>query len=294
MGRFRKTIRTAVGGLPVLGRLFYRHWVYRGGLSDEALRAALGQVGHYVDLRLTTGDRIPRCKAVELGFLLGEAGRRGWAADPAVRWAAERYAMLRFGLRPAEEERAETAPDTGGGGDLEEAIRQRRSVRVWTDDPVNLAEIRDIIDAARWAPSSCNRQTVRAMVLERGEVRDFVSAYFPNRFHEKAPVLVLVLVDQTPYGGNDRHFVYLDAGAFIQNMLLLLHARGYGACWLGFKGWDNTGRVSVDQRAYEAFRERLGLLAEYVPVSAVAVGRPAKVPPPPARRPLDQVIIEPA
>ena len=298
MGGSKKRIREALAGLPVLGRLMHRFWVYRGGLTPDALRTAVRKVGHYIDLRLGTGEPVPAGKINELDFLLRQVRRQGLAVDEPVRWALEMYAAARYGLRPGAgggepvAHPAAQAAVTAGSGDLEAAIRERRSVRRWTDEPVTAEEIRDIIDIARWAPSSCNRQPVNAMVVERPDDREFLAEYFPNRFHRAAPAMILVVVDQTPYGGKDRHFVYLDSGAFIQNLLLVLHSRGYGACWLGFKAWDNTGRVSVSDEAYEAFYERFGLPKHDVPVSAIAVGRPAAVPTPPPRKPLEQIIIE--
>lgn len=298
MGGFRKSLRMALGALPGVGSLFHRYWVYRGGLSEDALRAAARKVGHYIDLRLSTGEPVPAGKIRELEFLFRQVRRRGLVVDESVRWALEMYAAAKYGLRPetggGESTGGEPAQgaETAGRGNLETAIMQRRSVRRWTEEPVDADEIRDVIDIARWAPSSCNRQPVNAMIVERSEDREFLGEYFANRFYRSAQILILIVVDQTPYGGKDRHFVYLDGGAFIQNLLLVLHGRGYGACWLGFKAWDNTGRVSVSDETYEAFYERFGLSKHHVPVSAIAVGRPAGVPKPPPRKPLDQIILE--
>jgi len=54
-----------------------------------------------------------------------------------------------------------------------EFLRKRRSVRVWADnqpDDQDLREIaRSMIDAARWAPTSGNRQPWRFMVLTDNE-----------------------------------------------------------------------------------------------------------------------------
>ena len=67
-----------------------------------------------------------------------------------------------------------------------------------------------------------------------------------------------------------------DVAAAVQNLLLLAHADGLGACWVG------------------AFRERdvarvLTLPRHLRPVALVAVGVPAESPAPPQRRPPAEV-----
>ncbi|MEO1221844.1 MAG: nitroreductase [Pseudomonadota bacterium] len=46
-----------------------------------------------------------------------------------------------------------------------EAVTSRRSVRMFTDQPVNLQTIRRVLDTARWAASGCNYQPWEAAVV---------------------------------------------------------------------------------------------------------------------------------
>ena len=48
---------------------------------------------------------------------------------------------------------------------VSEAVTSRRSVRAFTDQPVELATIRRVMDKARWAASGCNFQPWQATVL---------------------------------------------------------------------------------------------------------------------------------
>ena len=98
-------------------------------------------------------------------------------------------------------------------------------------------------------------------------------------------------MDVSPYGAGERHLAYLDAAAFIQNLLLMLHAKGYGACWLGFKGWDCMGNVHFPAEHRDAFYAHFGLATNLVPISVIAVGRPANVPQAPPRQGLDQIVL---
>lgn len=54
-----------------------------------------------------------------------------------------------------------------------EAVKSRRSVRAFTDKPVDLETIRRVMDTARWAPSGCNYQPWEATILAGDVLADF-------------------------------------------------------------------------------------------------------------------------
>ena len=54
-----------------------------------------------------------------------------------------------------------------------EAVRQRRSIRAFLPTPVPEAVLREVLDAARWAPSGSNIQAWK-IVAVAGEERDAV------------------------------------------------------------------------------------------------------------------------
>ncbi|MCK4375441.1 MAG: hypothetical protein KAX19_08935, partial [Candidatus Brocadiae bacterium] len=66
---------------------------------------------------------------------------------------------------------------------------------------------------------------------------------------------------------------------------------GYGACWVGFKRWNTFGGKFIDPAVYEKFYKHFGLEKDKVPVSLIAVGRPALIPKAPPRQGLEQIII---
>ena len=55
--------------------------------------------------------------------------------------------------------------------ELHEAIRRRRSVRSYADRPVSEEAIARILEAARQAPSACNRQPWHLYVVREEVVR---------------------------------------------------------------------------------------------------------------------------
>lgn len=66
---------------------------------------------------------------------------------------------------------------------VDEALRKRRSIRAFTDTPVSNAELRDILDVARYAPSGGNLQPWHVTVLNGDAMQRFralIAAKLPD------------------------------------------------------------------------------------------------------------------
>ncbi len=116
--------------------------------------------------------------------------------------------------------------------DLLEGIYTRRSVRQYTDQPVEREHLIEIIKAGIWAPSGLNNQPWRFVIIREREARLKLAEFTKYRtVIESAPACIAVFID--------REAMYHDVkdhqavGACIQNMLLAAHALGLGAVWLG-------------------------------------------------------------
>lgn len=115
--------------------------------------------------------------------------------------------------------------------DVQKAIRQRRSVREFTGERVSDGDVRNIVDAARWAPSGLNNQPWRFMIVRGGE-KDGLCEFTKCRGIIKgADAAVIVLLDESSC--YDRTKDLQSVGACIQNMLLEAFALGLGAVWVG-------------------------------------------------------------
>ncbi|HNU74645.1 MAG TPA: nitroreductase family protein, partial [Deltaproteobacteria bacterium] len=55
---------------------------------------------------------------------------------------------------------------------MHDAIRQRRSIRRFTREPVSDDLVEEILDAARWAPSGLNNQPWRFAVIRDARVKE--------------------------------------------------------------------------------------------------------------------------
>jgi nitroreductase len=155
--------------------------------------------------------------------------------------------------------------------DALEAIRKRRSIRRYTDDPIPKNDLETIVDAGRLAATGSNRQPWDFIaVTDRETIRQFQSA---GAWIEKAGAVIVVVMDPA-----SRWWVE-DGAAAIENMLLASTALGYGACW-----------VEGDALPREAqFKTLLGVPAEKRIMALVPVGVAAEEPSK-DKKPLDAVL----
>ncbi len=113
-----------------------------------------------------------------------------------------------------------------------DAIRNRRSIREYTDQPIARDLLMEIISAGIWAPSGLNNQPWRFVIICDHEINNklAVLTHYAHIVHA-APALIAVYLDQKKmYDPVKDHQA---AGACIQNMLLAAHELGLGAVWLG-------------------------------------------------------------
>ena len=115
---------------------------------------------------------------------------------------------------------------------LLDLIKHRRSIRNFQDKPVEREKIMTCLEAARLAPSACNSQPWKFVVVDDGELKNklcsaaFGSVYSINTFGKKAPVIVAVISDKSKFlariGGMFRGTEYclLDVGAAIEHFVL--------------------------------------------------------------------------
>ncbi len=115
--------------------------------------------------------------------------------------------------------------------DILETIKMRRSVRIFRNKNVSRKIIDQTLEAGRWAPSGLNNQPWKFMVLGR-EAKDSLSKHTKySHIVKSADKLILVFFNKKDSYNRDKDLMAI--GACIQNMLISIHSRGLGACWLG-------------------------------------------------------------
>lgn len=155
--------------------------------------------------------------------------------------------------------------------DIFEAIKTRRSIRKFQERPVPEELIKQIVEAGQWAPSACNRQDWKFIVVESEEVKERLLKETTAHFVRQAPLLIFVL-----YSNRTDNLEYKDhllsAAMAIQNMQLTAYSLGLGACCVN--------NLPIKSK----LRKILSIPRAYDPVALLCMGYPKAVPKPLKRK----------
>lgn len=129
---------------------------------------------------------------------------------------------------------------------LLDIIKHRRSVRNFLDRPVEREKIMLCLEAARLAPSACNSQPWKFIVVDDAELKDrlcraaFGGVYSVTSFARKAPLIVAVVSEKAKFleriGGfiRDTRFYLIDIGIATEHFILQAEELELGTCWIGW------------------------------------------------------------
>lgn len=129
-------------------------------------------------------------------------------------------------------------------------IKQRRSIRKYSDIPVEPEKINDIIEAARFAPSATNRQPWRFMVItDKNLIKPVVieALGLINQWAITAPVLIIgctvrsnLLTHYIASSLAGVNYHIMDLAIAMENMVLEAQDIGLSTCWIG---WFNEKKI---------------------------------------------------
>jgi len=142
-------------------------------------------------------------------------------------------------------------------------VKNRESARKFLDKPVPRELLDRCVEAARLAPSACNSQPWKFIVVDEPDLRKQVAAttYSKivsfNRFTENAGALVAVTTEKSKMlaqiGGflKDKPYYLLDIGIAVEHFCLQATEDGLGTCILGWfdeKAVRRLLRVPTERR----------------------------------------------
>jgi nitroreductase len=155
--------------------------------------------------------------------------------------------------------------------ELTQAIINRRSVRSFGNEPISKETINKIIEFANHAPSACDRQDWKFIVIDDQGKKDKLADLGGSILIKSAPLGILVL-----YGNQTINTEYRDdiqsASAAIQNILLMCAEMQLAACWICHL--PPAGQV----------RRLFKVPGHYSPVAYILIGKGKTAPAPMPRK----------
>jgi len=121
--------------------------------------------------------------------------------------------------------------------DVFEAIRVRRSVRKYRSDPIPDDVMDKMLEALRLAPSACNYQPWRFVVVRDDQIRDALARASHNQmFMAEAPVIIVGCGfpgEAYKRMGGSGSSAEIDVTIALDHLTLAAAEAGLGTCWIG-------------------------------------------------------------
>ena len=119
--------------------------------------------------------------------------------------------------------------------EFSDVIRRRYSVRAYKPNPVEDDKLLKVLEAALAAPTACNLQPFRLIVIHtRGKEAELRRIY-PAAWFTQAPVLVCICgIPAQGWSRRDRKsYCDVDAAIVMDHLILAATDLGLGTCWIG-------------------------------------------------------------
>jgi len=162
-----------------------------------------------------------------------------------------------------------------------DAIRARRNVRSYTDEPIEPAALERILEAARRTPSSRNWQPWDFVVVTERERLQQLATVWQGAAHVATSAATIALITAVHASERDQSIAWFDLGQATMSIMIEAADLGIG-----------TGHSAVGDQ--DLARALLGLPADRQCAFLIALGHPAERPLAPLtkinRRPFDEVV----
>lgn len=283
-------------------------YLFLSRLSNDELLSLMRHESHRIEKAVYNNilSEPEKSKAYQetrkrLGIIYKILNERGYPPDePTVTWSRRIYDDFDNLETDFIQRNSLAAPDfdPNAAEPFIEFLRSRRSVRVWAkdqpDEHVLIRTAYDMINAARWAPNSGNRQAWRFLILREKKEKELLRHIKENHC-TNAPLLVFVGMDTRLYGalGKSERSIFIDAGAAIMQMLLVAQKCGLGACWNHLAD-DLINSRKTNHRIYDRFSAYMNIPEYIAPIAIIAIGRPEFIPPRPARMEIEALMLRDA
>lgn len=176
-------------------------------------------------------------------------------------------------------------------------IKQRRSIRKYKDEKIPKKLINEVIESAKYAPSSHNRQPWNFTVITNKKAIDELSAsirsWYDSIIKLGTPLYFIKEVKKSVEGMRKRvnsekdlffyhaptiiiihspkkRFFLQDCSCAAQNMMLAARSLNIGSCWIGF--------ADIVLNKSRKIRKKLNIPLSHGIMATIALGYPEKFP----------------
>ena len=132
------------------------------------------------------------------------------------------------------------------GTELLKLVNKRQSDRAYLDKPIEEEKLQRILEAGRLAPSACNAQPWKFIIVNQTELKNKIADCTSskmlgmNHFTKQAPVHIVIVEEKANFTSGagsfikNKQFPLIDIGITAEHICLQAAAEGLGSCMLGW------------------------------------------------------------
>ena len=166
-----------------------------------------------------------------------------------------------------------------GNVEVLKVIKSRYSVRAYKPDQVEDEKLKQLLEAARLAPTACNLQPFQLIVIRtKGRESELKRIYNSGWFVQPPLIICMCSVASQAWTRRDgKNHADVDAAIAMDHLILAAASLGLGTCWIAAFNPD-------------AAKEILGLPDGVEPVLFTPLGYPADSPGKKERKELSELV----
>lgn len=153
---------------------------------------------------------------------------------------------------------------------------KRSSIRGYQNKPIEDEKLKQILEAARLAPTGANRQMFQLIVVHTAGREEELKAVYNRDWFVQAPVFICAcatVAEGQTFREESARNVYI----VVDHLVMAATDLGISTCWIGAFDRDAARRV-------------LGIPENAHPIICVALGYGAAEPRPKVRKPLEELV----
>lgn len=160
-----------------------------------------------------------------------------------------------------------------------EVVKSRYSARAYKPQPVEEEKLKQVLEAARLAPTAANRQPFRLIVIHTEGREEELELIYSAPWFVQTPIVICAcgIPSQSWVRRDGKSFCDVDVAIAMDHLILAAADLGLGTCWVGAFDPDVARQV-------------LGLPDDVEPIAFTPLGYPADMPGYKSRESLDDLV----
>jgi len=119
--------------------------------------------------------------------------------------------------------------------EFSEVIKNRYSVRAYKSVPVEEEKLEQVLEAARLAPTACNRQPFKFIVIYTAGKEEQLKRIYRGSWFAKAPIVICAcaISSESWVRADGTNYCFIDLAIAVDHLILAATNLGLGTCWVG-------------------------------------------------------------